>query len=73
MKYDSDAFARGLRVQMARENINASDIYRETKLSRSTISSFINGKSNRISFRTLNTICQELNCTPNELFEEVES
>lgn len=70
MKYDSDTFARGLRVQMAINNLSTTELSCLTGISRTTITSLKSGTSKGVQFKTLDNLCRTLNCTLDLLFIE---
>lgn len=71
MKFDGNNFARGLRMRMSELNITTTNLSKQTKISRTTITSCRSGKSKMLQFGTLNAFCEALNCTPNDLFKEL--
>lgn len=50
-----------LNILMAERGLNIAKVFKDTGISRTTLSSFINGKSQGIQFDTLNTLCIYLN------------
>ena len=54
---------------MGRQRKKISGICRETGLSRSTLTAMYYGYSQGITFRTLDALCKNLNCTPGDLLE----
>ncbi|OKL35372.1 helix-turn-helix domain-containing protein [Domibacillus mangrovi] len=56
-----------LRVLMAVKNINITRLAEMTGISRNTITNIYHEKNTRMDLRTINTLCNFFNCTPNDL------
>lgn len=56
-----------LRVLMAENKINMSELAEATGIARSTISKFYNENSKRIDLGTITTLCNYFNCSIDEL------
>ena len=56
-----------LRIFMAREKINVSELSQATGISRSTISKFYNEKNKRIDSNTIESICDYFKCSVGDL------
>lgn len=54
---------------MLDKDLKQKDICNETKLSKQTISNLLNGRTENITFETLDKICKALNC---KLYIEIE-
>ena len=49
--------------------LNITKISKETGLSRTTLTNIYHRRAEGIQFKTLNTLCNYLDCTPNDIFE----
>lgn len=58
-----------LRILMAKERINVSELSECTGISRSTISRIYNEKNKRIDLKVIEALCNYFNCSITELFE----
>lgn len=61
------SFGNNLRILMARDRVNITQLSEQTGISRNTISSIYHEKSKRIDFNTIKTLCRFFKCTPNDL------
>lgn len=57
-----------LRKIMAEKNIHATDLSRQTGITRNALQSLRSGKTTMIRLNTIDQVCNVLNITPNELF-----
>ncbi|MCO8297229.1 helix-turn-helix domain-containing protein [Tetragenococcus halophilus] len=64
-----DSLARNLRIAMADKNIKANKLSKETGISETTISNLRNGKTNGITFETLEKLAEHLGVSVSDLFE----
>lgn len=69
MKFNGDNFGRGLRMRMSELNISTTELSKRTNVSRTTITNCRSGNCKMLQFNTLEALCKELDCTPNELFK----
>ncbi|OGI01259.1 MAG: transcriptional regulator [Candidatus Melainabacteria bacterium GWF2_37_15] len=60
-----------LAVLMARKKIRIAELHRITGISASSLSNLYNEKTDMISFRTIEKLCEALDCTVGELFEYI--
>lgn len=51
-----------LHVLMGKKRVKISDVYRETGVSRSTLTKMWKGETNMIKFETLDVLCKYFNC-----------
>lgn len=56
-----------LRLLMAEQRINITQLAVATGISRNTLSSIYHEKTTRIDFKTITLICKYFECTPNDL------
>ena len=59
-------------VLLAKKKLTVSKVSKETGISRATLSKLYHEKAQRISFKTLDTLCKHLKITLNEFFVENE-
>ncbi|UTH13026.1 helix-turn-helix domain-containing protein [Macrococcus equipercicus] len=57
-----------LKEVMNQRNVKVSDIVRDTKVTRPTITALYNNRSKGIQFETMEKLCNYLNVNPNQLF-----
>lgn len=57
---------------LKRRKIKVSTLARETGVSRTTITSLIQGHSNGVQYNTLSSLCKYLNVSINAIFEEID-
>lgn len=57
-----------LSVLLAERRLTLSKVSQDTRISRTTLTSLAGGAAKGIQFDTLNTLCQYLKVTPNDLF-----
>ncbi len=56
-----------LRVLMAEQHLNITQLSAKTGISRNTITNIYHEKTTRIDLKTISTLCNFLSCTPNDL------
>lgn len=62
-----------LAVLMAEKKIRIAELHRLTGISANTLSNLYNEKTNMISFKTIEKICEALECEVGELFRYIPS
>ena len=60
-----------IKTRMAEEGIRGRQLSPLLNITEPNVSLLINGKSKSISYKQMATLCQILNCQPNDLFELV--
>lgn len=56
-------------AQLGEKRLKISKISKDTGISRTTLTNLYYGKSNAISFHTLNTLCEYLSCDISDIIE----
>lgn len=64
----SEVFARNLRVRMAQLDMKTSDLYKNSGLSKTTITALRWGKSKGVRFSTVARLAKALYCQPEHFF-----
>ena len=57
-----------LHIQMAKRRVSITQVSKDTGISRTTLTALYHDKAVGIQFKTLNVLCNYLNCKPNDLF-----
>ncbi|MEF7494729.1 helix-turn-helix transcriptional regulator [Lysinibacillus sphaericus] len=64
---EEEMFKNNLRVLMAQEKINITQLSKAIGISRNTLTSIYHEKTTRVDIKTLTLLCNYFECTPNDL------
>lgn len=66
----SEIFSENLRIEMVKQKVSATELTKQTSVSRNTINLLRSGKAKMIRFNSIDTVCQALSIKPSQLFEQ---